>query len=59
MKTKAYTIETEPTESPYPYKRTLVDSIDPTEYTREEYDRKLIQKGIKPIQTKPLKDDWY
>jgi hypothetical protein len=38
---KSWVVETEPTESPYPYKRTVYMNLDPTEYSRKEYDRKV------------------
>lgn len=46
--TKSWIVNTEPTESKPPYKRVLTDSLDPTEYSREEYDRKLRERGINP-----------
>lgn len=45
---KPYVTDLEPTESPAPHKRVLVNDIDPTEYSREEYDRKLKERGINP-----------
>ena len=44
MKTRV--VDLEPTESAPPYKRVISDGIDPTEYSREEYDRKLEEQGI-------------
>lgn len=41
-------VDLEPTESSAPYRRVMVDSIDPTEYSREEYDEKLVEMGIDP-----------
>lgn len=45
---KPYIVPLEPTENDAPYKRVLINELDPTEYSRKEYDQKLRERGINP-----------
>ena len=54
--TKKWIVDLEPTENDAPYKRVLVLDIDPTEYSREEYDKKLEKRGINPKPWQKWKD---
>lgn len=41
-------VDLDPTESPAPHRRVLTSTIDPTEFSREEYDQRLRKEGINP-----------